>query len=1239
MLQRQSSLRALREGGDASAAAPASAALFPYAVVGVAPPLPPMLPSMRASPAALQPPPLPDASSAADASPSLQRSPSFRQRSSSGETPRRAEEVVRHRTPIAAPLMSLVSPSLTAAAGGMSSMPSANALRKINSAATNASVGSSGGARAVSAADQAGGDARTGALLKRHVVKGRHKKGIDIVGDAMLEEDEADVAEESAFEPRSRAPSAGDAASQSVFATPERSGSDRQLTARSAFETEAGTAAVAAATAAASQLPDASPARSDAVQSTPGTPNVWSPALLQSSGSFSASRSGGLAAPPVALKSDATRRFLSEVLSQHYLFSTLAASELAQVVEAMVAHPASIGEAVVRQGDPLRTAFFVIEKGACDIVVDGVVTASVPAGGAMGDSALLYTAPAEATFIARDATTAIDGGAASAHTPMLMSPIAPRVPVRAFDFAEVAPSARAAGPMSPSTVVVPPSPRTVPSVALRALAAESSAAGGLGGDVLLWRLDRRTFRRVLAATANRNLSAVNDALRSIPILRSLTPHQLGKLAHAVREEKHAKGATIIRKGAHGDSVYFLLSGSVLCTGIGSGATMVADVPLHAGAVFGERALLLDEPRAADVTVTSDSATVLRLDRHGVTQLLGPLQELLDVNMLLGVLKSIPVFSPLSDIEHERLASHCRTAVFTRGEAVVTAGDPISTLLIIRDGTAGLVNAQGVVTSPLSSGDFIGLEQVMSPTLPCLRTVTATSDKLTCFALSREAITDAVGSIRSLLSRQRGHGAATAAAPVDEATSAAPSLASAAAAPVVSADATAAVDDAVAARRSAQLGTDAGALSHLQSIAKPLDTSVTYASLEKMLTVGVGTFGRVYLARHPATGTVYALKELKKETVVRLNQVKNVQFERAVMAAVRHPFLLRLVNTYQTRSRLYMLTEYIQGGELFNLLGELETLTTPHARFYAACVLSGLSHLHSLGIVYRDLKPENLLIDRQGYIRMVDFGFCKHVAAGERTYTLCGTPAYISYEMVKGTGYNHAVDWWAFGTLIYEMMCGVAPFEGPDQMTTFKNILRGSLTFPDTLTDTYARDIIRRLLARDVVDRLGCRRDGDKEIFAHEWFEGMDFPALLAKALPAPWIPELEGDDDARYFDNYDEEEGGEEGEEHGVPIADEEGVEEHQEVEEEGEEEEEEGGDDDDVDADETDFFDAGADARAGRAAAASGGSSHAASFSSQASGHMPTASPMRRMQSAATATSDMDAEGDASSLPWFDGF
>jgi serine/threonine protein kinase/CRP-like cAMP-binding protein len=291
-------------------------------------------------------------------------------------------------------------------------------------------------------------------------------------------------------------------------------------------------------------------------------------------------------------------------------------------------------------------------------------------------------------------------------------------------------------------------------------------------------------------------------------------------------------------------------------------------------------------------------------------------------------------------------------------------------------------------------------------------------------------------------------------------------------------------------------------------------------LDRIATLGVGTFGKVLLVKRRKTGHLYALKIVRKSTTIKLAQQNNVALERAMLSAIRHPFLLHLFNTFQDSRCLYMLTEFIQGGDLFALLDQLVTLPQHHARFYGACVLEALSHLHSLGFIYRDLKPENLLIDRQGYIRVVDFGLSRYTGVNERAFTLCGTAAYMSPEMIAGKGYSFTVDYWALGTLLFEMLYGFAPFETEDQLTTVRNILKANVEFPNEPQDEEeeaAQDLIVRLLSKDVVNRIGCRMAGADEVREHMWLRDVDFPALLEKRLPAPWVPELEDENDTHYF--------------------------------------------------------------------------------------------------------------------------
>lgn len=247
-------------------------------------------------------------------------------------------------------------------------------------------------------------------------------------------------------------------------------------------------------------------------------------------------------------------------------------------------------------------------------------------------------------------------------------------------------------------------------------------------------------------------------------------------------------------------------------------------------------------------------------------------------------------------------------------------------------------------------------------------------------------------------------------------------------------------------------------------------------LELKKTLGTGTFGRVRMALHRRTNQVFALKMLQKAQIAALKQQKNIMAERDILWRVDHPFVIKLFDTYRDRDRLYMLLELVQGGELF---GRLQNSPTPgrispgEARFYAACVLDAFDYLHALHVVYRDLKPENLLIDAAGYLKLVDFGFAKFVP--DRTFTLCGTPEYLAPELVLGRGHDKGVDYWAIGVLLFEQVAGYSPFadrERNDQMTICKNILRGVVDFPRHFSDRDVSGCCRRSWSGS--DAAACR---------------------------------------------------------------------------------------------------------------------------------------------------------------------
>jgi serine/threonine protein kinase len=289
--------------------------------------------------------------------------------------------------------------------------------------------------------------------------------------------------------------------------------------------------------------------------------------------------------------------------------------------------------------------------------------------------------------------------------------------------------------------------------------------------------------------------------------------------------------------------------------------------------------------------------------------------------------------------------------------------------------------------------------------------------------------------------------------------------------------------------------------------------------EKVRTLGTGTFGRVYLVKHQETGKFYALKVLRKMDVVRLKQVDHIKNEKNILLELNHPFIVTLYATWQDETNLYMLMDYVIGGELFSYLRRAGRFANDTARMYAAMVVMALEHLHAKNILYRDLKPENLLIDKQGYLKICDFGFAKHVE--DRTWTLCGTPEYLAPEIIQSKGHGKAVDWWALGVLLFEMLAGYPPFFDDNPFGVYEKILAGRIHFPSHF-DPDAKDLVRKLLAADRTQRLGNLKGGAEDVKNHPYFQTIDWQQLLEAKMRAPIVVRSKGEGDASNFETYEE---------------------------------------------------------------------------------------------------------------------
>ncbi|KAJ4483788.1 kinase-like domain-containing protein [Lentinula aciculospora] len=293
------------------------------------------------------------------------------------------------------------------------------------------------------------------------------------------------------------------------------------------------------------------------------------------------------------------------------------------------------------------------------------------------------------------------------------------------------------------------------------------------------------------------------------------------------------------------------------------------------------------------------------------------------------------------------------------------------------------------------------------------------------------------------------------------------------------------------------------------------------------TLGTGSFGRVHLVRSKHNLRFYAIKVLKKEKVVRMKQIEHTNNEQYILADISHPFIINLWGTFQDATNLYMVMDFVPGGELFTLLRRSNRFPEPVAKFYAAEVALALHHLHTLHIVYRDLKPENILLNSDGHIKVADFGFAK--ACSSVTWTLCGTPDYLAPEIISQQRYNKSVDWYALGVLIFEMLTGLPPYHQAqgNPAILYEKITAGPthIRWPSANNEEFpllAKDLIVKLMDCDPSKRYGNMQHGAGDVFAHPWFREVDWQKLCSREIVAPYLPKISGEGDASAFDNYDE---------------------------------------------------------------------------------------------------------------------
>ncbi|KAK9843783.1 hypothetical protein WJX81_006189 [Elliptochloris bilobata] len=596
-----------------------------------------------------------------------------------------------------------------------------------------------------------------------------------------------------------------------------------------------------------------------------------------------------------------------------------------------------------------------------------------------------------------------------------------------------------------------------------------------------------------------DLEAADAALQALPLLRGTTPAALEAAADLFQRQSVACGEVLALAGRPLERVIILRSGELASLPARSDAIVSAGN----ASVVGGQALQNEEPSSATVSVVSETAALLVCSRAALRGLVAAAASAAAAALpeerrtgegasprlaqeyaaaAAATLRHGSCLQVLMEEEIRRLAAAFDLSMHAPGDVVATTDAAGSGCIVMVASGASVAVPPDVIFAP---GERLDSQQVARLEGMLLRAGEAVGRDALVETLSAQAPASLVVMERDTQVLTLSRAAADAALGQD--------------------------------LRSLVVTTMAGSGAGGKGDGSP----IRFQDLELRRIIGTGQFGTVRIVLHRPTGEVYALKALPKAALVEAKQVEHAAAERRLLAAVDSPFCARLARALQDEQRLYLLMEYVPGGELFRLLEEQGCLGEPAARFYAACALAGLAALHRRGIIYRDLKPENLLLGADGYLKLVDFGFAKHIGTRGRTFTICGTPDYQAPEVIQRRGTGLAADWWALGVLIYEMLVGSPPFkscDASDHWDTFRQALSGRFDTPPHVSAP-AADLIRSLLQVDPELRLGAR--GPADVRGHAWFAGFDWGALEAHALAPPLLPRVKRPLDARNFAHFD----------------------------------------------------------------------------------------------------------------------
>ncbi|XP_066259668.1 cGMP-dependent protein kinase, isozyme 2 forms cD4/T1/T3A/T3B isoform X2 [Euwallacea similis] len=582
-------------------------------------------------------------------------------------------------------------------------------------------------------------------------------------------------------------------------------------------------------------------------------------------------------------------------------------------------------------------------------------------------------------------------------------------------------------------------------------------------------LSSTTFPTIYKDESSREL--IKAAILDNDFMKNLELTQIKEIVDCMYPEEYPASSLIIREGDVGSTVYVLEEG---CVEVSREDKFLST--LTPGKVLGELAILYNCQRTASIKAATN-CKLWAIERQ-CFQTIMMRTGLIRQAEYTDFLKSVPIFKDLPEETLIKISDVLEECYYANGDYIIRQGNRGDTFFIISKGKVKVTikkkdSTEEKFIRALTKGDFFGEKALHGDDLRTANIIVDDLEGVTCLVIDRDTYLQLISNLDEVRTKY--------------------------------------IDD----------------LDDRRRLNEEFST-VRLDELRVLATLGVGGFGRVELVQiNGKPNKSYALKQMKKSQIVETRQQQHIMSEKEIMGEANCDFIVKLYKTFRDAKYLYMLMESCLGGELWTVLRDKGYFDDTTTRFYTACVVQAFDYLHSRNIIYRDLKPENLLLDAKGYVKLVDFGFAKKLHAGRKTWTFCGTPEYVAPEVILNKGHDISADYWSLGVLMFELLTGTPPFNGSDPMKTYNVILKGidAIDFPKNITRN-ATALIKKLCRDNPAERLGYQKGGISDIQKHKWFDGFNWEGLVNRTLTPPILPKIRSVTDSSNFDPYPPDEGG-----------------------------------------------------------------------------------------------------------------